>query len=57
MGKGYGHSQMFGADSEIPEFKKIAVMTMGTGDYNVGGGAKAGTVFSFDGAYTATCNQ
>lgn len=48
--KGDIHAQY---DSEIPNFEKIAVMTMGAGDYNAVGGKKAGKVFSFDGAYTA----
>ncbi len=45
---------MLGADSEIPEFSKVAVMKMGTGDYGTAVGTKAykvGSNFSFDGIY------
>ena len=44
--KGGVHSNV---DSEIPNFEKIIVFTMGAGDYK--GTKKAGKVFSFDGAY------
>ncbi len=51
INKGGTHASV---DSEIPNFEKIIVFTMGTGDYNKVGGKKAGKVFSFDGAYTAS---
>ena len=51
INKGGTHASV---DSEIPDFEKIIVFTMGAGDYNKVGGKKAGKVFSFDGAYTAS---